>query len=129
MLSRALIGTHGFGFGVLGVNLILVPMSLIGMHRCAISAIDAEPPFIALCMGLSFFGIPGSLTLGDPVVVAISRDIVATDPVALRGTCTGSGGSSFSFPLAVSTGSALRFPNNLYPKKLLLLLSAHSVHV
>ena len=110
------------------MNLILVPMSLIGMHHCAISAIDAEPLFIALCMGLSFFGIPGSLTLGDPVVVAISRDIIATGPVALRGTCTVKGGSSFSFPLAVSTGSASRFPNNLYPKKLLLLLSARSVH-
>ena len=98
------------------------------MHRCAISAIDAEPPFIALCMGLSFFGILGSLTLSDLVVVAISCDIVATGPVALRGTCTGKGGSSFSFLLVVSMGSASRFPNNLYPKKLLVTTQYELLH-
>ena len=38
---------------------------------CAIVAIDAEPPFIALCIGLSFFGILGSLTLSNPAVMAI----------------------------------------------------------
>ena len=128
MPSRALIGTHGFGFGVRGVNLKLVPISLSGMHHCAISAIDTEPPFIALCIGLSLFGILGSLTLGDLVVMAISCDVIAMGPVATRGTCTGVGGSSFSLFLAVSMGSASCFPRNLYPKKLLLLLSAHSVH-
>ena len=121
MPSCALIGTHGFGFGVWGMNLILVPMSFNRMHHCMISAIDAEPPFITLCIGLSFFGILGNLTLGNPVVLAISHGIIATPLVTTGGTCTGVGGSSFSLALAVSMGSALCFPSNLYPNVMFLL--------